>query len=197
MHFEATGELPEAEALYAKELEKNPTNATFLKRASAIKTGAGDLLGGVGALQAFLDAHLVDWAAWEEAAAGYLRLGALPQAIFCLEEVLLHQPGNLSAQTLLADTLYAAGGAANWQAARGYYSGLVEATGGTSARALYGICACAAQLEDLSSKAGVSSGEGEVARLAAEALVQAYATEGGRSDKLAGVKEALKGQGLG
>lgn len=45
------------------------------------------------------------------------------QAAFCLEELLLHQPAEVARHLLLADTLYTAGGAANWRAARAYYSG--------------------------------------------------------------------------
>jgi hypothetical protein len=46
------------------------------------------------------------------------------QAAFCLEELLLHQPAEVARHLLLADTLYTAGGAANWRAARAYYSGV-------------------------------------------------------------------------
>lgn len=45
------------------------------------------------------------------------------QAVFCLEELLLHQPADISRHLLLADTLYTLGGAHNWRAARSYYSG--------------------------------------------------------------------------
>ena len=45
------------------------------------------------------------------------------QAAFCLEEVILHQPTNIAAHLLYADTLYTLGGPQNWRTARSYYSG--------------------------------------------------------------------------
>jgi ER membrane protein complex subunit 2 len=129
-------------------------------------------------------------------------LGALSQAIFCLEEVLLHQPGNVSVQLLLADTLYSAGGPANLRAARGYYSAAIEATEGSNVKALYGVCACVAQLAG-AGKRGASGSkatadadeEGEaVAEVAGEELLARHARLA--PDKLSMVKGMLKAQRL-
>ncbi len=45
------------------------------------------------------------------------------QAVFCLEEVLLHQPIALGTYLLLADTLCTLGGTPNLLTARTHYSG--------------------------------------------------------------------------
>jgi tetratricopeptide (TPR) repeat protein len=201
MHFEATKDFSKAEELYKKELDKNPVNNTVLRRLITIKEAQGDLVGAIQMIRGYLDIHLTDWWAWEHAASLYLRTGAYSQAIFCLEEVLLHQPGNVNMQLLLAETFYSAGGNANYETARGYFSGVIEMTGGENARALYGVCACAAQLasgsgksKGSSSSSGGDGGKNELGGLAGEALRQQYAVK--NSDKLPLVNAMLKGQGL-
>jgi tetratricopeptide (TPR) repeat protein len=197
MHFEATKDFPKAEELYKKELGKNPVNNVVLRRLITIKEAQGDLFGAIQMVRGYLDIHLTDYWAWEHAASLYLRTGAYTQAIFCLEEVLLYQPGNINVQLLLAETLYAAGGSANYETARGYFSGIIEMTGGENARALYGVCACAAQLATKSkgsSSSGESGGKNELAGVAGEALRQQYAVK--NSDKLSLVNAMLKAQGL-
>lgn len=134
------------------------------------------------------------------------------QAVFCLEEVLLHQPSNVSIQLLLADTLYSLGGPSNWRLARGYYSGVIEAMESTQLRALYGVCACTAQLMDIQStrgnNAGAKRGKGEtdsgggetdadgetLATLVAEQLVELHARCS--PEKLSMVKAMLKSQNI-
>lgn len=187
MHLEATRDFARAEALYKKELARNPANALILRRLAAAKEGAGDVPGALAALRSYLETFATDAGAWEHAAGLYLRLAAYPQAAFCLEEVILQQPGNANAQLLLAETLYAAGGAANWEAARGYFAGVIEITGGENTRALVGAAACAAQLAR-------RGGGSELGELAGEALRQQYALR--CPGKLPLVEAMLKSQGL-
>ena len=143
-----------------------------------------------------------------------------PQAAFCLEELLLQQPTSAGYHLLYADTLYTMGGAANWRTARSYYSGVLEMTAGRELRALYGVCACAAQLaaggggKERGGGGGSGGGRGggggggaagaesaedreaaaELGRLSAEALLQRYALQA--PDKLPLVKAMLAAQGL-
>ena len=49
----------------------------------------------------------------------------------------------------LADVLYTMGGAAHYRAARAYYAAAVDLSSGENVRALYGLCATAAQLSAL------------------------------------------------
>ncbi|KAL4539073.1 hypothetical protein Ndes2526B_g02664 [Nannochloris sp. 'desiccata'] len=69
-------------------------------------------------------------------------------------------------------------------------------SGGENTRALYGVCACAAQLAPggKSKGSGRSGGENELGGLAGEALRQQYAVK--NSDKLSLVDAMLKGEGL-
>lgn len=48
----------------------------------------------------------------------------------------------------LADVLYTLGGNANLKAARAYYSKAVEVSGGSNARALWGVTACCANITE-------------------------------------------------
>ncbi len=70
------------------------------------------------------------------------------QAAHCLEELLLHQPSNISYLVHYADILYTMGGSSisNYKTALTYYSAAIETSEGQNARALYGACACSAQL---------------------------------------------------
>lgn len=72
---------------------------------------------------------------------------------------------------------------------------VIEMTRGQNLRALYGACACAAQLAG-TRRGGSSGGEGEeeVGRLAAQALQQQYAVH--CPAKLPLVRGMLKAQGL-
>lgn len=75
-------------------------------------------------------------------------------------------------------------------------AGVIEMTKGRSTRALYGACACTAQLAGLRRSGGGGGDEdgADVARLAAEALQQQYALH--CPDKLPLVRGMLKAQGL-
>lgn len=169
---------------------------------AAVKEARGDLFGAIQYLKEYLAVHMVDVVAWEHIATLYLRVGALPQAIFCLEEVIMHQPGNINALLLLAETLYAAGGDANLAASRGYFTGVIEVSGGRNVRALYGACACAALAGGTKKAGGSQKGQGskgdegakELGRLAGEALLQRYGVSA--EAKLPLVKAMLTSQGL-
>lgn len=56
-----------------------------------------------------------------------------------------------------ADVMYTMGGAANYRTARAYYSAAVDLSSGENVRALYGLCAVAAQLSALKEGGGSSS----------------------------------------
>ncbi|GAB4815904.1 hypothetical protein N2152v2_002950 [Parachlorella kessleri] len=212
IYFEALGKWSDAEKLYKKELEKDAQNALMLKRLAAVKKGQGDVQGAAEQLKTYLTTQSTDLLAWEELADLYLQAQMYQQAAFCLEELLLHQPSNPAHHLLLADTLYTLGGPQNWRTARSYYSGVVELTNGRELRALYGVCACTAQLTGVrggSSSGSRSSGGGgaaagdavetaqsaaEFGKLAGEALLQRYALS--CPDKLPLVKAMLAGQGI-
>ena len=70
------------------------------------------------------------------------------QAGHCYEELLLHQPHSIALHVQYADVLYTMGGSGghNFGLAQSHYAAAVKLSEGRNARALYGLCACAAQL---------------------------------------------------
>jgi hypothetical protein len=206
---EAAGAPERAEAIYSQIDAADPGCALAARRRAALAAGRGDLPGAAAALRAWLDVHQGDAAGWEEAASLYLRAGDLPRAAFCLEERALLAGAGLppSDRLLLAETLYTAGGAANWREARRQFAAVLEATKGGSARALYGACAAAAQLagerrgrgggsggDDGGEDAGAAAEGAALAALAAEELVARYGAAA--AGKLPLVKAMLTAQGL-
>ncbi|RMZ56878.1 hypothetical protein APUTEX25_002967 [Auxenochlorella protothecoides] len=191
---ESAGRTSEATQLYAKELELDPQNALILKRSVAMHKGQGNIPAALAALHTYLASYQLDWGAWEEAAELYIQAQLYQQAVFCLEEVLLHQPIALGTHLLLADTLCTLGGTPNLLTARTHYSAVVELSGGRSARALYGLTYVAAQL-GADRKAGKGGEEAELGQVAARALTQLYQREAPEAEQamLAGM---LKAQGL-
>ena len=65
---------------------------------------------------------------------------------------------------------------------------------GRNLRALYGVCACAAQLAGVKGRESRGDDDAGLPKLAAEALLQRYAEDA--PDKLPLVKAMLKAQGL-
>ena len=77
MYFELLGSPDDAEALYAKEVERDapaPGNPLTLKRLVALRRTRGDLAGAAEALRGYLVTQATDWYAWEEAADLYLQM---------------------------------------------------------------------------------------------------------------------------
>ena len=64
------------------------------------------------------------------------------QAAHCYEELLLLAPSHLTYHLRYADTLYTIGTVQDITTAQTYYVHALEASEGTSLRALYGICLC-------------------------------------------------------
>ena len=138
----------------------------------AVHVGRGDLSAGIDAACKYLDVFQTDAAVWDELAKLYLRAGQDEQALFCLEECLLHAPGDVVVMLKLADLLYAQGGA-KVAAARGYYAKVTEMSKGESLRALYGLLACGCAGGPKEGKS-VSDEGPELGDLARERLRQLY-----------------------
>lgn len=73
-------------------------------------------------------------------------------------------------------------------------AGVIEMSEGRNLRALYGVCACAAQLGGVKGRESREDDDAGLPGLAAEALLQRYAE--GAPDKLPLVRAMLKVQGL-
>ena len=77
---------------YDTVLKETPANLLMRKRRISLLKSLGRDVEVVKALTELLDIWATDAEAWAECAEAYLKLGMFPQAIFCLEDVLLIQP---------------------------------------------------------------------------------------------------------
>lgn len=146
--LEAREDYKGAEAKYKEILEEDPNNESVRKRLVALEKSQGNLLGAIQELNKYLEVFMSDKEAWEELAELYTTVGMYRQAAYCWEELLLMGPSQIHYHLRYADILYTLGGATNLKAARTYYSKAVQLSNGLSTRALYGIAACSAHLQD-------------------------------------------------
>jgi len=173
MYLESIGNREDAKTTYELGLQKiDPQNLMMIHRQIALKKGSGDITGALDLLHKHLDIQLGDWQAWYEASKLHIKQGAYAEAIFCLEEVLMHQPADIATQLLLADCLYASGGQEQLQLAKKYYASVVELTDGNSIKALYGISLCTSKLRHMKCK----ENDEVLGKLAAETILSEYAT---------------------
>ena len=189
MYHESVGEMEISDATYASCLAKDPQNLMVLHRLVAMKKAKGDISGALEVLHKHLEIHLGDYQAWFEAAKLHIELGSFSQAIFCLEEVMLLQPADVSVHLLLAETLYSSGGATQIRSARRYFSAVLEITNGESMRALYGVCLCTYRLKALGKPCNDNLGAAS-----AEAILERYASDNSKHVEM--VKNMLKLQGF-
>lgn len=192
MYLESVSKSDEAEGTYKAALQVDPDNLMIVHRLAALRKGRGDIAGALDDLHKHLDGQLGDYQAWYEAGRLHARQGAYEKAVFCFEEVLMHQPGDFQMHLILADCLYALGGAgraggaggtvANEQIrlAKTYYANVVEMSGGTNVKALLGLCQCIARERGVEGGEGGVGGEGKnLGTVASEALLSEYALKGG------------------
>jgi len=173
MYLESIHSNEEALATYEAALQIDPDNLMIIHRVTALKTGLGELSGSLADLHTHLTTHLGDYQAWYEAGKLHSRRGAYAKALFCFEEVLMHQPGDLQLILTVADCLYACAGVDNIRTANKYYAAVVELSGGSSVKALLGVCQCVARLgEDVEAAA--------LGKLAADTLVAEYVVKDSR-----------------
>jgi tetratricopeptide (TPR) repeat protein len=169
MYLESLGKSEEASSIYDVALKSiDSQNLMMTHRLMALRKGKGDISGALELLHRHLSMQLGDWQAWYEAGKLHARRGSYSEAIYCLEEVLMHQPGDLAVQLLLADCLYASGAV---QVARKYYSSVVDMSGGTNMKALYGVCLCTSRLKT----EGIDVVCGNLGKVAGETLLNGYA----------------------
>lgn len=82
-----------------------------------------------------------DQEAWQELSNLYLQEGEYSRAVFCLEEVLLHNPYSHLIHQRLGEIRYTMGGQENVEIAKSYYAQAVKLNG-KNLRALYGLYLC-------------------------------------------------------
>jgi len=191
MFFESTDLLSRAESIYDEILVQDPSNDIILKRKIAICKTRGDLVAAAQALNVYLETFMMDRDAWEELAEIYLKLQMYKQAAHCYEELLLLAPTQLTYHLRYADTLYTMGTAQDVALAKMYYTHAVEASHGTSIRALYGVCLCCSHPK---LRKGGGGDDNSIGALSAKALIKFYTNAD--SPLVPFVKSVLQSQGL-
>lgn len=81
---------------------------------------------------------MADQEAWHELCNLYLSEGDYNKAVFCMEEVLLHNPYSHLIHQRVADIRYTIGGLDNIEIAKSYYAQAVKLNG-NNLRALHGL----------------------------------------------------------
>ncbi|GAX84373.1 hypothetical protein CEUSTIGMA_g11795.t1 [Chlamydomonas eustigma] len=172
MFWEASGNPEKAIEIYQDVLTAKPSDEIAAKRLIAVEKTRGNTLAAAEALKKYLDIYSGDREAWEELAELYLELLMYKQALFCFEELLMFNPLNPQYLVAYADVLYTIG---SFRLARSYYSKAVEASLGSSNRALFGILACYANItEKVSLQDSKTRAQIELPDLSAQALIKLY-----------------------
>lgn len=184
---ESHGRLDEAQSLYEKLLEKEPSNLLVNKRRLAcIKTKPEGVTRATEGLAELVDIYPTDHECWLELASLYLSQNKYSQAAYALEELVLLAPHNVFYILKYAETLYTTG-----DIAKAYKMFLrilelgdgnlapssertVDRVQGPWVRALWGLKMCTAKL--LGNKALSMSQEGDIKAEHLEA-VDALATK--------------------
>lgn len=146
MAHEARGEYDKAADIYNDMKLADPGNVGIRKRQIALEKSRGNTMGAIEQLNEYLTVFQTDMEAWQELAELAIEAQLYKQAAYCLEELIMTQPTSLALHIKYADVQYTLGGPAALRLARAHYAKAVELSAGTSARALYGILACAAAL---------------------------------------------------
>ena len=125
--------------------DKDETLPGPRKRLVALHKSRGSPEGALVELVEYLDVWMTDVQAWLELSNLYLASEQHKHAAHCLEECILLEPYNYAHHCLYAEVQYTIGGMDGFELARKHYQLAVELKP-DCARALYGLCLCAASL---------------------------------------------------
>ena len=129
---ESMGEFEEALKVYNHLLEDNPANGLASKRKVCVLKATGMDKEAIATLNAHLLVFAGDTSGWQELADLHLKRGALRQAMFCYEELLLAEPVNHMYHTKYAEMVYTAGAADGvdaYRLARSHFAQAVQLNG--------------------------------------------------------------------
>jgi len=145
MRYEMREEWGEALQVLDSILEEDEANSSARKRKIAIYKAQGDIIKAVGELTKYLKVFQSDQEAWQELCDLYIQEQDYNKAIFCCEELLLHNPHNHLYHQRLAEIRYTMGGFENLENAKQYFSQAVKLAP-SNMRALYGLLLTCTQL---------------------------------------------------
>lgn len=141
MRLEALERYDEAIDVLDAIISKDETNAAPRKRKIAILKAKGQRTEAIKELTDYLKSFMSDQEAWHELCNLYLAEGEYGKAVFCMEEVLLHNPHSHLVHQRIAEIRYTMGGVENIEVAKTYYIQAIKLNP-KNMRALYGLYLC-------------------------------------------------------
>ncbi|XP_037945613.1 ER membrane protein complex subunit 2-like [Teleopsis dalmanni] len=141
MRLEALERFDEAADVLDAIIAKDETCAAPRKRKIAILKARGKRGEAIKELTEYLKKFMSDQEAWHDLSSLYLAEADYGKALFCMEEMLLHNPHSHLINQRIAEIRYTMGGIENIETARVYYSQAVKLNP-NNLRALYGIYLC-------------------------------------------------------
>lgn len=109
IQLESMEQWEKAKNLYKGILKDKPEDTVCSKRIMAITKQHGTRTEAVDEMVKYLDTFSTDVEVWHELAELYIEAGALQRAVFCFEELLLHNPRSLYHVLTYAELLYSTG----------------------------------------------------------------------------------------
>jgi len=132
---EAMGEWDEALELYGDILEEFPEDLVTRKRVIAVYKSQGDFAKCADMLNKHLEEFAMDTEAWHELGRLYINESQFSRAMFCFEEMLLHDPTKAYTALTYAELLATVG---EYEMSRKYYC-FVVSLDAKNVRALWGL----------------------------------------------------------
>eukprot|EP00128_Syssomonas_multiformis_P007207 Colp12_sorted_trinity150504_noHs@11287 len=171
MMLESAEKWEEAEEVYQKLIEADPTNAIARKRKIAIVKAQGKVSEAIEMLNKYVQEFMADYEAWMELADLYISQQQFAFAAHCFEELIGSSPNNYIYHEKYAEVLYTQGTTEHVTLARKHFAQAVKLNP-ISVRALYGLF----MASNATSGGAKSKGKGgaELADFAAQKLLAIY-----------------------
>ncbi|CAE7299402.1 emc2-a [Symbiodinium microadriaticum] len=135
---ESLADWKEAEKIYQKILAAKPEDTVTHKRLIAMYKQSGKVPEAIESINTYLETFSTDSEVWHELGELYVESGMLQRAVFCFEELIVHNPRSMYNILTYAELLYSTG---DLETSRKYFS-LAAYLDGANLRALWGLVAC-------------------------------------------------------
>jgi len=145
LRLQAREKFDEALKLLDAMIGKDNTNSQAYKRRIAILKSQGKTSEAIKELTEYLEKFMSDQEAWSELCDLYLSEAEYTRAVFCAEELILHNPHCYFVHQRVADIRYTMGGIENLKMAVSHYSHALKLNA-DSMRALFGLLLASSSL---------------------------------------------------
>uniref|UniRef100_A0A0G4IAG3 ER membrane protein complex subunit 2 n=1 Tax=Chromera velia CCMP2878 TaxID=1169474 RepID=A0A0G4IAG3_9ALVE len=162
--LESREDLEGALRLYNDVKTKAPTDVTLQKRTVTVLKKKRRFPEAVDKLKEYLDEFPMDIEAWHELGCLYLYQSNLPKAVFCFEELMLHDPRNVYFVLTIAELLYSTG---DFENSRRYFAWACQIDD-KCLRGLWGLLLASEHLK------GSKKGSGQLESMATEKILAIY-----------------------